>query len=122
MIITTEEWVDGYLKRLVFFAENEAINAGFEKELGGKLISFCLYAVMSKITDDEFEQKLFKLNESYSKSVEDCKNFLELYAAISNNCFQFVHYVKNTQAYDYIKAHRFLNTWRRGNGGSFVAV
>lgn len=122
MIVTTEEWVSGYLKRLVFFAENEAEQSGFDKELGGKLVSFCLYSAMFDIPDIAFEKQLITFSKLCSKSVEDCKNFFELYEMISRNCLQFSHYVKNTQAFDYIKTHNFLKSWRQGNGGHFVAV
>lgn len=121
-ITTTEEWVSGYLKRLVFFAENEAEQSGFDKKLGSQLVSFCLYSAVVDMPDKEFQSQLIKFAELCSKSVEDCKNFFDLYAMIANNSLQFSHYVNNTQAFDYIKTHHFLNKWRQGNGGNFVAV
>lgn len=122
MIITTEEWISGYLKRLVFFAENEAEQSGFDKGVGSKLVSFCLYSTVTEMTDVIFEVQLIKLAEPYSKSIDHCKSFFELYEMIAKNCKQFNNYVKNTQAIDYIKTHNFLKSWRKGNEGNFVAV
>ena len=121
-ITTTEEWVSGYLKRLVFFAENEAEQSGFNKHLGSQLVSFCLYSAVANMPDNEFQVQLIKFANLCSNSVDDCKNFFDLYAMVSSNTLQFSRYVNNTQASNYIKTHHFLNKWRQGNGGNFVAL
>jgi hypothetical protein len=121
-ITTTEEWVSGYLKRLVFFAENEAEQSGFDKQLGSKLVSFCLYSAVVEMPDDDFQIQLNKFAKLCSKSVDDCKNFFDLYAMVASNALQFTRYVNNTQANNYIKTHHFLSKWRQSNGGDFIAV
>jgi hypothetical protein len=121
-ITTTEEWVSGYLKRLVFFAENEAEQSGFDKQLGSKLVSFCLYSAVIDMPDEDFQIQLTKFATLCSNSVEDAKAFFDLYAMVANNALQFTRYVNNTQASEFIKTHYFLNKWRQSSGGDFIAV
>jgi hypothetical protein len=122
MVTTTEEWVSNYLKRLVFFAESEALNSGFDVTLGGKLVSFCLYCSYNSVSDDIFQSELLKILELHTKSLAGMEKFYSLYSFILKNCLNFGYYVENTQANEYVKTHCFLRAWRRNDGGNVVAL